>query len=82
MSLQNPTALRPRQETEPLVERCKAPPMLHDQTIKLHPQEGQIADWQISMKVGFPSRGIGCQIPQWEPGLRRSTESQERRSAT
>jgi flavin-binding protein dodecin len=26
--------------------------MLNEQ-MKLHPQEGQIADWQISMKVGF-----------------------------
>jgi flavin-binding protein dodecin len=27
--------------------------MFNDQTMKLHLQEGQIADWQISMKVGF-----------------------------
>jgi len=27
--------------------------MLHEQEMKLLPQEGQIADWQISMKVGF-----------------------------
>jgi flavin-binding protein dodecin len=27
--------------------------MLNDQTMKLRPQEGQVVDWQISLKVGF-----------------------------